>query len=96
MCYLERRKCDWRRGGGVNEVDKRAEPWGKTGSGEPGSVSESHGARAPAQTEQDVLAAGPPAPPPGSEREEDRGVAQIQQCVVKTSAPSQTRDTLRV
>lgn len=85
-------------------MDKRAEPWGKTGSREPGSVSESHGAGAPAQTEQDVLAppprvlaAGPPAPRPGTEREEeDRGVAQIQQCVVKTSAPSQTRDTLRV
>lgn len=55
MCYLERRKCDG--GGGVgNEVDKRAKPRGKMGSGEPGSVSESHGARAPAQTEQDMAA----------------------------------------
>lgn len=79
-------------GGGVNEVDKRAEPRGKTGSKEPGSVSESHGARAPAQTEQDVvvppshvLAAGPPAPPPGTQRKKDGGVAQIQKCLVKTS-----------
>lgn len=85
MCYLERRRCDWR--GGVNEVDKRAEPRGKTGSREPGSVSESHGARAPARTEQDVVAAGPPAPP-GTERREDRGGPDSEvfcSCFVKTS-----------
>lgn len=82
-------------GGGVNEVDKRAEPWGKTGSREPGSVSESHGARAPAQTEQ---AAGPPAPP-GTRRERTGVWPRLGSVLLlfseRLSAPSQTCDALR-
>lgn len=80
----------WEGGGGVNEVDKRAEPRGKTGSREPGSVSESRHdllclSRCSGAAITHVLAAGPPAPPPGTERKEDGGVAQIQKCSVKTS-----------
>lgn len=86
-------------GGGVNEVDKRAEPWGKTGSREPGSVSESHGARAPAQTEQDGVAAGPPAPPPGTRRERTEVWPRLGSVLLlfseHLSAPSQTCDALR-
>lgn len=53
MCYLERRKCDGVGWDGVGRGEERRtkEPnlVGETRSGEPGSVSESHGAGAPAQ-----------------------------------------------
>lgn len=78
MCYLERRKCDWR---GRASTGWTKEP-NRGGKQEAESPAPSLRATGPEHLlrQQDVAAAGLPAPPPGTERKKDGGVAQTQTC----------------